>query len=264
MDISITKIFKINNINHEVTIKGGFVGFLFKASDVAEILKIQNMNSFIEEFNDCTKVYLSINNQKICFLTEMGLHFVTYKAELEEETKIAEIFREWACKIIKDLRQKLGNQIKKNFIEENINKELEEKREIKELNKKIETINKIKFIYIYNIDITDTNTKLMIGCSQNFINTIQNLKETYENGKIESIVEIDIDINDLEKFEEQIHYILDNYLYETNIFEINVLEATLIIADFMRILRIINIPDKEERIFKLTQIHEINEKILNN
>ncbi len=276
--MEIVRAFNNNNLHTEIIIKGTYEEPLFRASDIAEILEISNIRTSIQDYNETEKVYLQTNtvkgNQKTCFLTEKGL----YKLLFRSNKPIANEFQNWACDVIKEIRLNGTYQLQKELKEKNEKlKEQEEEilqqntkiNDIEEQNKylmneveQVKIIDKKPVIYAFNIDTRNPKPELKIGSSQNYYDRIKPYRQTNKFGKIEFVIEVNN--NNLKKFEEYVHYVLNSYRIEGEVFRIDVLEAKMIILDMLRLHEKINISDQSERLLKISQIHDYSVNIMNN
>ena len=134
--MEIVKAFNCNKLHTEIVIKGTNNDPLFRASDIGEVLEISNIRTTINNFDDSEKRIEIISTQggrqNVTFLTEKGLYKVLFKSRKQ----IAEIFQNWVCDVIKELRltglyslqqelEKKTNQV--TTIEQQQKKEYEEK-----------------------------------------------------------------------------------------------------------------------------------------
>jgi prophage antirepressor-like protein len=116
--MEIVKAFTTNTMHTEIVIKGTINDPLFRASDIAEILELNNFRTSITGFDDSEKVVRKSSTlgglQEVTFLTEKGL----YKLLFRSRKPIATQFQNWACDVIKEIRLN-------NFY--NLEKEMEKK-----------------------------------------------------------------------------------------------------------------------------------------
>lgn len=102
--MEVVKAFNSNNLHTEIIIKGTCETPLFRASDIGEILEINNIRSAIQQFDETEKVVHSMNTpggiQQVTFLTEKGL----YKMLFKSRKPIAEQFQNWVCEVVKEIR----------------------------------------------------------------------------------------------------------------------------------------------------------------
>ena len=88
---------------------------LFKASDVALILGIKNINSKIKKFSTSELYMLNQHTLKgyrdIGFLTELGL----YRLIFSSNNSIVEIFKQWVSIVIKEIRLTGRYEVKDNI-----------------------------------------------------------------------------------------------------------------------------------------------------
>jgi prophage antirepressor-like protein len=134
--MEVVKAFNTNNLHTEITIKGTYDMPLFRASDIGEVLEINNIRTSITNFDETEKVVQNIitqgGTQQVTFLTEKGLYKILFKSRKQ----IAEQFQNWVCDVIKEIRlsgtyilkqqvEQLKNDI--NQTETKIKKEYDEK-----------------------------------------------------------------------------------------------------------------------------------------
>jgi prophage antirepressor-like protein len=133
--MEIVKAFTTNTMHTEIVIKGTINDPLFRASDIAEILELNNFRSSITGFDDSEKVVRKSSTlgglQEVTFLTEKGL----YKLLFRSRKPIATQFQNWACDVIKEIRLN-------NFY--NLEKEMEKKTD--------ETIQQLEDKHIQEIE----------------------------------------------------------------------------------------------------------------
>ncbi len=102
--MDIVKAFTTNTMHTEIVIKGTINDPLFRASDIAEILELNNIRSSIKGFDDSEKVVHKTPTlgglQEVSFLTEKGL----YKLLFRSKKPIANQFQNWVCEVIKEIR----------------------------------------------------------------------------------------------------------------------------------------------------------------
>jgi prophage antirepressor-like protein len=102
--MEVVKAFTTNNLHTEITIKGTFDTPLFRASDIGEVLEINNIRTSITNFDETEKVVQNIitqgGTQQVTFLTEKGLYKILFKSRKQ----IAEQFQNWVCDVIKEIR----------------------------------------------------------------------------------------------------------------------------------------------------------------
>lgn len=262
--MEIVKAFNKNELNQNITIKGTYDNPLFRASDIAEILNISNIRQATTGFDEESKIIISNETiggiQNVIFLTEKGL----YKLLFKSRKPIAEIFQNWVCEIIKEIRltgkYELEQQLKQKDNEiKCIKDELQQKEnELCEIKIK----EKIPMIYIFNTDTNKTPPELKIGYTTNLYTRIKPYKQTHKNGKLEFSIELqDTNIKVIENF---IHELLKNYRLKDEIFILHIDEAKIIILNIINLLNLTKITNKEERTSKLLKTFEIQNNIINN
>jgi len=257
------EIIKAFNENTNITIKGTYEEPLFRASDIGLILEIATVNTTIKDFNETEKKLIQIDTvggkQHVSFLTEKGL----YKLLFKSRKPIANQFQDWVCDVIKEIRLNGKYELEKKLIEqeEQLKENKEKIDEIEQYNKKLieeaeefKMIDKTPIIYIYNIDTRNPNPELKIGCSQNYYERIKPYKQTNKFGKIEFTVSVYN--TDLKKFENHIHYVLNNYKINGEVFRIGVRPAILAIMNLVNLYKVLNISNEPERDLKMEKIHE--------
>jgi len=103
--MEVVKAFNNNELHTEIIIKGTKEEPLFRASDVGAILGLTNIHASIQNFNEKQKVinitYTLGGNQKMVYLTELGLYKLLFSAR---KNPIAEKFQDWCCEVIKEIR----------------------------------------------------------------------------------------------------------------------------------------------------------------
>ena len=82
--MEIVKAFTTNTMHTEIVIKGTINDPLFRASDIAEILELNNFRSSITGFDDSEKVVRKSSTlgglQEVTFLTEKGLYKLLFRS----------------------------------------------------------------------------------------------------------------------------------------------------------------------------------------
>jgi hypothetical protein len=254
-DMEIVKAFNSNKLHTEILIKGDLENPLFRANDIATVLDINNIRTSTLDFDDTEKVIETIQttggSQQVSFLTEKGLYKVLFKCR----KPIAQTFQNWVCDVIKEIR--LSGTY-------SLQQKLEEKeRENQELQKQLEdSKDNVPTIYIWNTNTLITPPELKIGITLNVHKRIKPYKQINKHGKIEfseHIQNIDIKV-----FEKIIHGILSNFKIQDEVFKLDIEEAKLIIVNFINFIKVINISNTGERIHKLQQIYESQNKIIHN
>ena len=110
---------------YDIVIKGTKEDPLFRASDIALILGIKNINSKIKKFSTSELCMLSQNPSRIVdinqytlkgykdisFLTELGL----YRLVFSSNNSIVETFKQWVIAVIKDIRLTGRYEVKDNI-----------------------------------------------------------------------------------------------------------------------------------------------------
>ena len=130
--MEIVKAFNSNDLHANITIKGTYNEPLFRASDIGEILEINNIRMSIQHFNETEKDAVSTTDsagriQNITFLTEKGLYKVLFKSR----KPIAEKFQNWVCEVIKEIRLNGIYDLQKE-----LEKSQEETKQVENINKK--------------------------------------------------------------------------------------------------------------------------------
>ena len=190
--MEIVKAFYSNTLHAEITIKGTIENPLFRASDIAAILDIQNIRMSIKEYDHTEKDDVSVTdvigrNQQVTFLTEKGL----YKVLFRSRKPIAEQFQNWICEVIKEIR--LTGQYKLNKEVEELKQQLEEKQD--ELQQKdhshflgahhkfLQLFHNSKVVYIVLLKYADANTDkkyiIKIGKTENIARRIKEIAAEY-------------------------------------------------------------------------------------
>lgn len=189
--MEIVKAFNSNTLHAEITIKGTIENPLFRASDIAAILDIQNIRMSIKEYDHTEKDDVSVTdvigrNQQVTFLTEKGL----YKVLFRSRKPIAEQFQNWICEVIKEIR--LTGQYKLNKEVEELKQQLEEKQD--ELQQKdhshflgahrkfLQLFHNSKVVYIVLLKYADAEDKkyiIKIGKTENMTRRIKEIAAEY-------------------------------------------------------------------------------------
>ena len=189
--MEIVKAFNSNTLHTEITIKGTIENPLFRASDIAAILDIQNIRMSIKEYDHTEKDDVSVTdvigrNQQVTFLTEKG----QYKVLFRSRKPIAEQFQNWICEVIKEIR--LTGQYKLNKEVEELKQQLEEKQD--ELQQKdhshflgahrkfLQLFHNSKVVYIVLLkyaDATDKKYIIKIGKTENMARRIKEIAAEY-------------------------------------------------------------------------------------
>jgi prophage antirepressor-like protein len=253
--MEIVKAFNSNKLHTEILIKGDLENPLFRANDIATVLDINNIRTSTLDFDDTEKVIETIQtsggSQQVSFLTEKGLYKVLFKCR----KPIAQTFQNWVCDVIKEIRLS-GTYTLQQKLEE-------KEKENQELQKQLEdSKDNVPTIYIWNTNTLITPPELKIGITLNVHKRIKPYKQINKHGKIEfseHIQNIDIKV-----FEKIIHGILSNFKIQDEVFKLNIEEAKLIIVNFINFIKVINISNTGERIHKLQEIYESQNKIIHN
>ena len=267
--MDIIKAFNSNTLHTEIIIRGNAENPLFRANDIATVLDISTIRTTILHFDDSEKVVETIKtnggSQQVTFLTEKGLYKVLFKSR----KPIAQIFQNWVCDVIKEIRLSGSFSLQKQIEEQQkviehqqqINAEQEKANE--ELQKQIEdSTDNVPTIYIWNTDTQLSPSELKIGITLNVNKRIKPYKQVNKRGKIEfseKIINIDIKL-----FEKIIHNILSSFKIQDEVFKLDVEEAKLTIVNFINFINVIHISNSGERIHKLQQLYDSQNKIIHN
>jgi prophage antirepressor-like protein len=260
--MDIVKAFNSNKMHTEIVIKGNVENPLFRASDIAIVLEINNIRSNILDFDDSEKVVETIKtnggSQQVTFLTEKGLYKVLFKSR----KPIAQTFQNWVCDVIKEIRLSGSFSLQKQIEEQQ--KQLEEQQKMnEELQKQLEESNENNpTIYIWNTNTLLNPCELKIGITLNVHKRIKPYKQINKHGKIEfseKITNIDIKV-----FEKIIHNILSPFKIQDEVFKLDVEEAKMIIVNFINFIKVVHINNSCERINKLQKIYDSQNCIVNN
>lgn len=113
---SFSSTINIDGCEYDISIEGTYKAPLFRAFDIGFILKIENINDIINDFDETQKKTINLNNVFEEFLTVKGMNKFLYE---QNKSPIILTFQEWLCKTIKDL---FLDEIKyiKNEVHENI------------------------------------------------------------------------------------------------------------------------------------------------
>ena len=260
--MDIVKAFNSNTLHTEIIIRGNAENPLFRANDIATVLDISTIRTTILHFDDSEKVVETIKtnggSQQVTFLTEKGLYKVLFKSR----KPIAQIFQNWVCDVIKEIRLSGSFSLQKQIEEQQKVIEHQEKAN-EELQKQLEhSIDNVPTIYIWNTDTQISPSELKIGITLNVHKRIKPYKQVNKRGKIEfseKIMNIDIKL-----FEKIIHGILSSYKVKDEIFKLDVEEAKLTIVNFINFINVIHISNSGERIHKLQELYDSQNKIIHN
>ena len=253
--MEIVKAFNSNKLHTEIKIKGDLENPLFRANDIATVLDINNIRQNILDFDDTEKVIETIQttggSQQVSFLTEKGLYKVLFKCR----KPIAQTFQNWVCDVIKEIRLS-GTYTLQQKLEE-------KEKENQELQKQLEdSKDNVPTIYIWNTNTLITPPELKIGITLNVHKRIKPYKQINKHGKIEfsePIKNIDIKV-----FEKIIHGILSNFKIQDEVFKLDIEEAKLIIVNSINFIKVVNLSNTGERIHKLQQLYESQNRIIHN
>ena len=264
------EIIKKFNDKYNVKILGTIENPLFKATDVSEILGINNIYMTIKDYTIDEKILIPIQTaggiQNVIFLTEFGL----YNVIVCSHKPLAKEFKKWVFNVIREIRLNGKYELEQKLIEKE--KEINEKdkklNDLEEQNKilyeeteKIKLVDKTPVIYIYNNDTrkNEEDTEIKIGCSQNYYERIKPFRANSKFGKIEHTYKVYN--RDLIKFEHMIHYFFSDFKIEGEVFKISVNEANFIILCIVLLFKFIAISDKSDRFLKLSKIVEFMQNL---
>jgi prophage antirepressor-like protein len=224
--MEVVRAFNSNELHTEIIIKGTNENPLFRASDIALVLGINNIRMSIKDYNETEKIDdVTITdsigrNQQVTFLTEKGLYKVLFKSR----KPIAEQFQDWVCDVIKEIR--LTGQYKLNKEVEELKNQLEEKQvqlELKdtELHQKDHThflVNHKKFLQLFSdnkvvyvillkyVNPTETPNKkyiIKIGKTERLQFRLKEIAVTY---MVKDPIILDVyESNNISKLENHIH-----------------------------------------------------------
>ena len=253
--MEIVKAFNSNKLHTEIIIKGDLENPLFRANDIATVLDINNIRTSTLDFDNTEKVTEILQttggSQQVSFLTEKGLYKVLFKCR----KPIAQTFQNWVCDVIKEIRLS-GTYTLQQKLEE-------KEKENQELQKQLEdSKDNVPTIYIWNTNTLITPPELKIGITLNVHKRIKPYKQINKHGKIEfsePIKNIDIKV-----FEKIIHGILSNFKIQDEVFKLEIEEAKLIIVNSINFINVVNLSNTGERIHKLQQLYESQNKIIHN
>ena len=180
--MDIVKAFNTNDLHTEIVIKGTIDDPLFRASDIGLVLDISNIRMSITEFDESEKRAVSTNDstgrmQEVTFLTEKGL----YKVLFRSRKPIAQKFQNWVCEVIKEIRLKGIYKM-----QDEINKAIEEKNEIREKTLIEKFPSNVQCVYYGTIDNKSEKGERLIkfGNSNSLKNRIYSHKKTYDNFRL--------------------------------------------------------------------------------
>jgi len=253
--MEIVRAFNTNNLHTDIVIKGSIEEPLFRASDIGEILEMSNIRAHILNFDESERhvntIDTSTGNKEVIFLTEKGLYKILFKSRKH----IAEIFQNWVCDVIKEIRLH-GTYTLQQKLKEKENENIE-------LQKKLEASNdNSPTIYIWNTNTQEQKSELKIGITLNVHKRVKPYKQINKHGKIEFTMPI---LNvDIKMFEKVIHTVLHNYKIKDEVFKLDIEEAKLIIINFANFIKLTQITNESERINKMQKIYENQNSIINN
>jgi prophage antirepressor-like protein len=163
--MDILRAFVFNNKEYNITILWENNEPLFKASEIANLLKISNIHSSILNYDDDEKIIrnqeTNSGNQDIIFLTEFGL----YKLLMNSRKSEAKPFQKWLCKVIKNIRETGKYELQKNLEDKELalKHEAEKMKKIIDLNQSNSLVEAFKDRYlVYIAKIKDENNKILI------------------------------------------------------------------------------------------------------
>jgi len=253
--MEIVKAFNSNKLHTEILIKGDLENPLFRANDIATVLDINNIRQNILDFDNTEKIIETIQtiggSQQVSFLTEKGLYKILFKSR----KPIAQTFQNWVCNVIKEIRLSGSYSLQKQLEEQlKINEELQKTLE--------DSTDSVPTIYIWNTNTLLTPPELKIGITINLHKRVKPYKQINKHGKIEFSTQIhNIDIKIFEKI---IHNILLPFKIQDEVFKLDVEEAKIIIVNFINFINIVHIHNSSERLNKLQQMYDSNNKIIHN
>ena len=125
--MEILEAFVLNGKEHHINIRWEGDKPLFRASEIAAVLKLKQYHSSLRSFDERKKVLLSEQTlggpQEILFLTENGL----YKFLMQSRKKEAEVFQEWVTDVLISIRTTGKYELVLKEIESKLKVEYEEK-----------------------------------------------------------------------------------------------------------------------------------------
>ena len=263
-NMEVVKAFTENELHTDIVIKGTMESPLFRASDVGEVLEINNIRQNIQHFDDTEKVVHSMDTlggkQEITFLTEKGLYKVLFKSR----KPIAEKFQNWICDVIKEIRLSGSYHLQQQLEQtKNEKQQIEEKNtQLEEENKLLQKRDNAPMIYIYNIDTRSPKPELKIGYTINLHSRIKPYKQPCKYGKIELSIEIyDQNVKTVEKF---IHQMLSKYRIKDEVFQLDVEEAKMMVLRIVNTIKLFTLTNEGERQLKLSQLYERELEVIDN
>ena len=203
--MEIVKAFNTNTLHTEIVIKGTLENPLFRASDIGEVLEINNIRTSTLHFDDTEKVVHSMNTpggiQQVSFLTEKGL----YKLLFKSRKPIAEQFQNWVCEIIRDIRLTGKYELEKQLEQQKTQiketkEELENQKKQSQLEKELlreQTLleqfpDNTQAVYYGMVDdVSSLNEKLIKFGNSNFLrNRVETHKKTYTNFRLINVFKV--------------------------------------------------------------------------
>ena len=126
--MEIVKAFTENDVNMNITILRENENYLFRATDVGEVLGIANIRTSMTDFDETEKDVRVTDTlggkQNVTYLTEIGLYKILFRSKKE----IAKQFQKWVFQVIKEIRIKGVYELNKQL--ENSKIEIEQQNEI--------------------------------------------------------------------------------------------------------------------------------------
>ena len=248
--MNLVKTFTYNELSYDVMILSDPFEPLFKSNDIANIIEITRLRTFLKNFDETEKIKKKLITpggiQKCLFLTEKAIYKI-----LEKYTKpIIEDLKKWIIVTIQDIRLEYLKDENRELI-----KKIKNKDDIE-----IEEDETIHYIYIYITDTRKDSPDLKIGYTKNIKKRISTYSTVCTHGKCElceAVPHIDIKI-----VESYIHSLLHNYNIKREVFQLDVEKAKLIVLNIINLIKIVLIENDTEMKIKLLENHKDQTKIL--
>ncbi len=248
--MELIKTFNYNDSSYNVIILSDPFEPLFKCNDIANIIEITRLRSFLKIFDETEKIQKKIitpgGTQKCLFLTQKAITII-----LEKYTKpIIEHLKKWIIETIQDIRLEYLKDENSSLMQKIKNKEDIE----------IDEDETVHYIYIYITDTRNDIPDLKIGYTKNIKKRISTYSTVCTHGKCELCEEVPhVDIKIVESY---IHALLHNYNIKREVFQLDVEKAKLIVLNIINLIKIVFIGNDTEMKIKLLENYKDQSKIL--
>lgn len=199
--MDLVRTFQADTVTKSVTILGTREEPLFKASDIADILGINNVRAVTADWDSSEKHVTAIDTlggkQSVTFLTEDGLYRLIFRSN----KPIAERFRKWVVSVMKEIRltgkYELPEDIKERLSQSEA-KTAELEQQLLEVSQQKETLEKEMntmrnmdgqpIIYIYDTDtripLSNKPRVLKIGVTEHYQKRFKPYKQVTPFGRM--------------------------------------------------------------------------------